>query len=73
MNIGLFISLDGVNFSDTVEISYDSIINDIKTNYPTNTNQWASGGLWPASSNGIKTSIFCMLFNIFAKIKMIIR
>lgn len=53
---GLFISLDGVNFSDTVEVSYDSIINSIKSTYPSNTNQWASGGLWPASSNGIKTS-----------------
>lgn len=53
---GLFISLDGVNFSDNVEVSYDSIINSIKNTYPSNTNQWASGGLWPASSNGIKTS-----------------
>jgi hypothetical protein len=52
---GLFISLDGVDFSDTVEISMNSVINDIKTNYPSNTNQWASGGLWPVSSDGIKT------------------
>jgi hypothetical protein len=52
---GLFISLDGVEFSDTVEISIDSVINDIEKTYPQNTNQWSSGGLWPVSSNGIKT------------------
>lgn len=51
---GLFISLDGLNFSDSVEISTDSLITNLKTTYPNNTNQWASGGLWPVSSNGIK-------------------
>ena len=50
---GLFISLDGVNYSDTVEISRDSIINDVKKLYPDNTNQWAATGLWSVSSNGI--------------------
>ncbi len=52
---GLFISLDGVEFSDSVEISSDSLITNLGTTYPTNTNQWASGGLWPVSSNGIVT------------------
>lgn len=49
---GLFISLDGVNFSDSVEISMDSIIMDLKSIYPNHTNQWATGGLWPVSTNG---------------------
>lgn len=53
---GLFISLDGVEFSDSVEISLDSLITNLGTTYPTNTNQWASGGLWPVSSNGIVTT-----------------
>ncbi len=53
---GLFISLDGINFSDSVQISIDSVINDLKRNYPNHTNQWAAGGLWPVSSNGIKNS-----------------
>lgn len=51
---GLFISLDGVNYSDSVEISLDSVINDLRTLYPTHTNQWSVGGLWPVSSNGIR-------------------
>ena len=50
---GLFISLDGIKFSDSVEISVDSLINDLKRTYPSNTNQWAGTGLWPVSSNGI--------------------
>lgn len=52
-NSGLFISLDGVEFSESVTISMDSIIMDIKENYPNHTNQW-SYALWPVSSNGIK-------------------
>ena len=50
---GLFISLDGVNFSDTVEITHDSIITDLRELYPNHTNQWANSGLWSVSSNGI--------------------
>jgi len=50
---GLFISLDGIHFSDTVEISRDSVIFDLKKNYPNHTNQWATAGLWSVSSNGI--------------------
>lgn len=53
---GLFISLDGINYSDTVEISKDSIITDLKNTYPNNTNQWASSGLWSVSTNGIANS-----------------
>jgi hypothetical protein len=53
---GLFISLDGVNFSSEVEISIDSIIRDLGATYPNHTNQWSAGGLWPVSSNGIKNA-----------------
>jgi hypothetical protein len=51
---GLFISLDGVNFSESIEISVDSVIHDLENIYPNNTNQWAGSGLWPVSTNGIK-------------------
>lgn len=50
---GLFISLDGVNFSDSIEISRASIITDLRRLYPNHTNQWANNGLWSVSSNGI--------------------
>lgn len=53
---GLFISLDGIHFSDSIEISRDSVIYDLKQYYPNHTNQWAAGGLWSVSSNGIPNS-----------------
>lgn len=53
-NSGLFISLDGIDFSDSVVISMDSIIMDLKATYPDHTNQW-SYGLWPVSTNGISS------------------
>ena len=53
---GLFISLDGIHFSDAIEVSRDSVIFDLKKNYPNHTNQWASGGLWSVSTNGIPNS-----------------
>jgi hypothetical protein len=53
---GLFISLDAVNYSSEVEISMDSVINDLKVFYPNHTNQWSAIGLWPVSTNGIKNS-----------------
>jgi hypothetical protein len=53
---GLFISLDGIDYSDAVEISINSVISDLRTTYANHTNQWATGGLWPVSSNGIKNS-----------------
>lgn len=52
---GLFISLDGINFSESVEVSLDSIINDLRATYPNHTNQWSTNGLWPISSNGIRS------------------
>ncbi|NLW14831.1 MAG: hypothetical protein GX038_01015 [Erysipelothrix sp.] len=53
-NTGISISLDGIIFSEEVMISMDSIIIDLKETYPNHTSQW-SYGLWPVSSNGIKT------------------
>ncbi len=55
-DMGLFISLDGVNYSDMVEISRDSIITNLKNTYPNHTNQWAANGLWSVSTNGIKNA-----------------
>lgn len=52
---GIFISLDGIDFSDSVEISLDSIVTNLFDTYPNHTNQWSSVGLWPVSSNGIRT------------------
>lgn len=53
---GLFISLDGIEFGSSVEISEKSLINDLKNTYPGNTSQWAKGGLYPVSSKGILNS-----------------
>ena len=53
---GLFISLDGINFGSSVEISEENLINNLKNTYPSNTSQWASDGLYPVSSAGLKDS-----------------
>ena len=53
---GLFISLDGINFSDAIEVSRESIIENLKATYPNHTNQWAVNGLWSVSTNGIPDS-----------------
>ena len=53
---GLFISLDGVDYSSSVEITYDSIISDLGAAYPNHTNQWSAGGMWPVSTNGIRNA-----------------
>ena len=53
---GLFISLDGVNFDSEIEVSRESILNDVTALYPNHTNQWASGGLWTVSTIGIADS-----------------
>lgn len=52
--VGLFISLDGINYANTVNISQDTIIDDLSDIYPNNTNQWPSNGLTAVSSNGIR-------------------
>ena len=53
---GLFISLDGINYGSSVEISRETLIDHLKTTYPNNTSQWAKNGLYPVSSNGISNS-----------------
>ena len=52
-NAGLTISLDGVNFGSSVQISEEFLINELKNTYPNNTSQWPANGLRPVSSNGI--------------------
>ncbi|MFA5603174.1 MAG: hypothetical protein WDA21_05575 [Bacilli bacterium] len=52
---GLFISLDAVNYSSEVEISMDSVVHKLTATYPNHTNQWSSIGLWPVSTNGIRS------------------
>jgi len=62
---GLFISLDGVEFGSSVQISRENLIDNLKKTYPNNTSQWAKFGLYPISSNGIpnsNTDIFDMYF-----------
>ncbi len=66
---GLFISLDGVEFTSSVMISKDSLIKDLETLYPSHTNQWASAGLISASSNGVSNPNN-NTFDIFAASKI---
>jgi len=64
---GLFISLDGIDFDSSVQISKETLINNLKNTYPNNTSQWAEYGLYPISSVGIpdsNTSIFDMYYAI---------
>ena len=53
---GLFISLDGIDFESSVEISRQKLINELKNTYPSNNSQWAKLGLSPVSSNGLLDS-----------------
>ena len=62
---GLFISLDGINFDSAVEINLNTVIRDLRATYPNHTNQWATNGLTPVSSNGI-TNSDSPVFNVFA-------
>lgn len=53
---GLFISLDGINYSDSISIDEDYLFNELSNLYPNHKSIWASGGLLPYSSNGILNS-----------------
>ena len=53
---GLFISLDGIDFDSSVQISKENLINNLKNTYPNNNSQWAEYGLYPVSSLGIPDS-----------------
>ena len=52
-NSGLSISFDAINYSQSIEISEDILINRLVETYPNNLSQWASNGLIPVSSPGI--------------------
>ncbi len=52
-NSGLTISLDGINFDHSVDLSRQIVINEVKRTYPTHINQWAANGLTPVSTTGI--------------------
>ena len=51
---GIFISIDGVNFSNSVIVSRETVITNLFDLYPNHINQWATGGMWPISTNGIR-------------------
>lgn len=52
-NSGLTISLDGINFDSSVDLSRQIVINEVKKTYPKHINQWAANGLTPVSTTGI--------------------
>ena len=51
-NTGLSFSLDGVNWSNSITLSKEAILDNLRTTYPNNTNQWSSS-LPTVSSVGI--------------------
>lgn len=51
-NSGLSISFDGINFDSSLEISAETLVDNLKETYPNNLSHWASNGLVPVSSNG---------------------
>lgn len=54
---GLFISLDGINWSSSVSVSKDILFEQLTKRYPNNTSQWPSEtGMYPVSSNGISSN-----------------
>lgn len=53
---GLSISLDGINFGESVIVSEDILIDEVTATYPNHTNQWCGRGLIPVSTIGIKDS-----------------
>lgn len=64
-NSGLSISFDAINYDTFVEISKETLINELKKTYPGNTSQWAATGLTPVSSPGI-TNPNDFRFDIYA-------
>lgn len=51
-NSGLSLSLNGIDFSNYVEISQEILIEELVRTYPNNTSQWSANGLIPISSIG---------------------
>ena len=64
-NSGLTISFDAINYDHAIEISRETLIDELKQTYPNHLNQWAGTGLVPVSTIGNlnKDSYF---FDIFA-------
>lgn len=54
-NSGLFVSLDGIDYGSSVEISKNSLLTELKDKYPNHTNQWARRGLFGVSTNGLSS------------------
>ena len=52
-NSGISISFDAITFSSSIEISEDTLINNLGNTYPNHLSQWSAGGLTPVSSPGI--------------------
>ena len=52
---GLSISFDGINFDQSIEISKEVLIDNLRGTYPNHTNQWPVLGLKPVSTIGIKS------------------
>lgn len=52
---GLYISLDGINWGSTVEISENNIITNLKKSYPSHTNQW-SDSITSVSTIGLQNN-----------------
>lgn len=55
-NSGLTISFDAVNYDSFLDLTSNSIIEDVDDLYPNHINQWAQNGLIPVSTNGIMNS-----------------
>ena len=63
-NSGLSISFDAINYSQSIEISEEILIDKLKETYPNNLSQWSRNGLIPVSSPGIinKDSYFFEIY-----------
>lgn len=64
-NSDLSISFDGIDFDHSLEISKETIIDNLARTYPNNLSQWAANGFIPVSSPGItdrSSSLFDMYY-----------
>ncbi len=54
---GIYISLDGVNYDETITVNKEEVTTNLEDTYPGHNNKWVdSRGLIPISSNGIPDS-----------------
>ena len=67
---GLYISLDGITYGDSVTVNRESITNDLDPLYPGNNNKWPMGkGMYPISSPGILVDNNDGDFDWFVKVR----